>query len=190
MFNNKLIASVILGVLHFASPVQASFLLSATYTDWTQSGPLSFGLSKMPDEFIVTFALEPIPPTGTPPTPPGVPVPYPNFSWVASNVLTSSVTFGDATWNTLASFDFEIDDGELYLDYVFEPLPFTLTSQGGIVLNAPLKITGIDLASGESFIYEYGTRTLSLVQVSEAYTLALLSIGIVGIGKARRRIKL
>ena len=108
-------------------------------------------------------------------------------SWNAANVRSSSVTFGDATWTTLASFDFEIDDGELYLDYAFEPLAFTQSSLGGIVLNGPLQITGTDIASGEAFSYGYSTRTLSLVQVSEPFTLTLLCIGLAGMGMTRRR---
>jgi hypothetical protein len=111
-----------------ASPVQADLLLTATYSNWTQSGPLSFGLVAMPDEF-------------------------------------------SATWTTLASFDFEIDDGDLFLDYTFQALSSTQTAVDSIVLNGPLTITGTDIASsgtpnGGDFSYGYGTRTLSLVQVS------------------------
>jgi hypothetical protein len=172
--------------LLFTSSAQANFILTATYTDWTQTGPLSFGLAAMPAEFSATFLIEaPLPP---PPSPGGpIPIPYPNFSSDASSVLSASVIFGDATWTTLASFDFEIDDGELYLDYAFQPLISTQTTLGGIVLNGPLVITGTDIASGETFTYGYGTRTLSLVQVTEPGTLALLVLALAGMGISRRK---
>ncbi len=157
-------------------------LLTATYSDWTQTGPLSFGLAAMPDEFTATFLLETPPPSPAGP----IPIPYP-----ITAVLSSSITFGDARWTTLESFDFEIDAyGGMSLDYAFQQLASTQTSAGGIVLNGPLMITGTDIASGETFAYGYGTRTLSLVQVPvpEPGTFALLGIGgLAGLGLMRRK---
>ena len=83
-----------MATLLFTFPVQADLILTATYTNWTQTGPLSFGLAAMPDEFSATFVLEaPLPS----PTPTGAPIPFSIFgAWTPSDVLSSSVTFGDA----------------------------------------------------------------------------------------------
>jgi len=181
MINVKSSITAVMITFLFSFTVQANLILIATYSDWTKTGPLSFGLATMPDEFSATFIIKPPPP---PPVGP-IPIPYPNTAaWTHADVVSATVSFGDATWTTLAWFDFEIDDGELFLDYAFQPLVSTLTAEGPVILNGPLSITGIDIGSkgdsgGGNFIYGYGNRTLSLHQVPEPTTFLLMGIGVV-----------
>lgn len=165
----------------FSFSVQANLILTATYSDWRKTGPLSFGLATMPDEFSATFIIK-----SPPPSPGGpIPIPYPNTAaWTHLDVVSASVSFGDASWSSLALFDFEIDDGEFFLDYEFQPLALTQTAENSIVLNGPLSISGIDIAdkgaTGDgNFTYTYSTRTLSLQQVPEPNILLLMGMGVV-----------
>jgi hypothetical protein len=48
MVNAKSAFATMMVALLFTSPVQADLILTATYTDPTQTGPLSFGLAALP----------------------------------------------------------------------------------------------------------------------------------------------
>lgn len=169
-------------------------ILTVIYTQGIiNNGPLSFGLSELPDEVVATFLLStPPPPTPPPPPAPFVPIPFPNtFNLTDGDVISATVKFGDATWTTgdLNTFSMEFDDGEVsLLTYQFSPI-LSPTTTGNIILNFPLSITGTDIASGEAFQYTYAAsaQTLTSSAVPEPATVALGLMGIAGLMVRRRR---
>jgi len=102
----------------------------------------------------------------------------------------AEVTFGDATWTALASFDMEVENGLVEdLTYSFSPIT-TVTAQGPVILNFPLEITGKDIASDENFEYVYSESAQSISSIPEPATLALMGLGLAGIGYRRHRSKI
>lgn len=172
-----LIASV-LSLFLFASAARAGLILDVTYTNGRiVSGPLSFGLTELPAQVSATFELIPIP------TPPGVPIPYPNTFRDIDEVLSASFNIGNLflTTNDLVAFEMNTDaNGELEnLSYRFE------IAGGGIALNFPLTITGIE--GIQAFEYIYGTSTYNFAQVPEPASLALFAYGVFGLCWMRRK---
>ena len=65
----------------------------------------------------------------------------------------------------------------------------TQLTDGGIVLNFPLSITGTDIASGQAFEYGYTTSTQTVSEVVPIPAAAwLFGSGLIGlVGLARRK---
>lgn len=173
-----------------ANPASANgvYQLDVTYTNGSIiAGLLSFGLSSLPTSVSATYTLG----AGQPGTEPGE---ESDIFFSSGDVVTASVSFGDATWvsSDLESFSMRFSSGAIdFLSYAFLPVN-TLTVEGPIVLNFPLTITGTHKLTGESFEYQYtqSTQTLSAVtQVldviidikpgSETNSINLASSGIV-----------
>jgi hypothetical protein len=159
-----------------ASPLSAVYQVDVTYTQGSvTSGPLSFGLSELPDSVSATFIL-------------GAGYVDPNYVTIfgSSDVISADVTFGDATWDVslLDSFSMSLSSGNVGgLNYEFLPIT-TQYSDGGIVLNFPLSITGTDIASGQSFEYGYTESTQEVsaaaVPVPAAAWLFGSALGLLG----------
>jgi hypothetical protein len=116
----------------------AVYELGVTYTNGSiTSGPLSFGLSELPTSVSATFMLG----AGS------IGINAIHFS--EADVVSASISFGDATWteNDLDNFSMSFGSDVSSLTYNFLPITTQLTD-GGIVLNFPLSITGTDIASG------------------------------------------
>ena len=176
----KLIGQVIfMTIMSLAIAVQpavadAKYSLNVTYTAGTIiSGPLSFGLTTLPTSVTATFILGP----GQEVTPePGDLVAVQGiFFDEADAIFGNRITFGDATWSerSLDQFSmFYTSNSEVTsLGYKFLPIT-TQATEGSIILNFPLTITGIDIASGEPFEYRY-TESIQTLQPLTDITLTV-----------------
>jgi hypothetical protein len=146
-------------------PNAPAFRADVTYADPViNSGPLSFGLSELPAEVASTISLSAGFPTGGGATGFGL-----------DEVISVDFVFGDFGVigpNNLMAFDMEIDaDGAIEaLSYTFSPIDTPSVSDGIIVLNSPLFISGTDIASGKAFSYTYANSTATVTSVP-AFTL-------------------
>ena len=130
-----------------------SFKLDVTYnTRDVVTGPLSFGLTTLPPEVNATFMINGIATSGTD-----------GLEIEMDDVSSAEVSFGDAQWTELQNFSMVIgSSGNVTsLSYTFFPID-TVTSEGPIILNFPLTITGTDIASGNAFEYQYVNSTATI----------------------------
>jgi hypothetical protein len=160
----------------------AVYQLDVTYTNGSiTDGPLSFGLSELPTSVSATFMLG----AGS--------IGVNSINFFKSDVVSANVTFGDATWteNLLDTFSMSLSFGTVNsLNYAFLPITTTQTTDGPIVLNFPLSITGTDIASGQSFEYGYAasTQTVSAAVVPIPAAVWLFGSGLLGlVGIARHK---
>ena len=162
--------------------------LNVTYTGGSIiSGPLSFGLSELPDSVNATFALGPGV-EGTEPEDIG------KIFFGLDDVFSARTTFGDGTWTSLNNFSMtyiSATNNVTNLTYTYNAID-TKTVKGGMDLNFPLTITGVDISSGDEFRYEYLTSTQELTPqqnpVPEPAAIFLFGFGILGIaGVSRKR---
>jgi hypothetical protein len=187
-FNRFILISLMMLVIlaaMMARPASASavYQLDVNYTQGSIiSGPLSFGLSALPTSVSATFMLG----AGT--------IGSNSILFSRSDVVSADVSFGDASWteNLLDTFNFIMSltpaAGDT-LNYAFLPITTQLTD-GSIVLNFPLSITGTDIASGQSFEYGYteSTHTFSASAVPVPAAVWLFGTALIGfIGMSRRR---
>ena len=110
-----------------------------------------------------------------------------------ADVVSTNLTFGDTTWteSDLDNFSMSLVVGSgvssLTYNYFAAASP---TTQGPVVLNFPLSITGTDIASGQSFEYGYteSTQTVSAAVVPIPAAAWLFGSGLLGlIGIARKK---
>ena len=159
----------------------AVYELDVTYTNGSiTSGPLSFGLSELPTSVSATFMLG----AGS--------IGLNAVHFTETDVVSASITFGDATWteNDLDNFAMALLFGSDVSSLTYNFFPTTsLTTQGPIVLNFPLSITGTDIASGQSFEYGYTASTQTVSEVVPIPAAAwLFGSGLLGlIGIARKK---
>ncbi len=148
-----LMAIVMLAITVPAMAEEAIYQLNVTYTGGEIiSGPLSFGLSTLPDSVNATFVLgagydcsDPIENID-------------RLCFDEDDVISASATFGDASWSIgtgLESFFMSYAESVRSINYKFEPVATSPTTTGIIILNSPLKVTGTDVATGETFEYGY-----------------------------------
>jgi hypothetical protein len=156
----------------------SSNTFSITYTQGDINfGPLSFGLSTLPSEVNAQFILGP----GTTVTgAPGM------LHYGVADIKSAGVSFGDAIWTVLTSFELEVENGNVEsLSYLFSPINSATATQG-IALNFPLTITGTDTANNTEFSYTYSASTQSITVPTPA-TLSLFGLGLAGLGWSRRK---
>jgi len=133
------------------------------------SGPLSFGLSELPAQPKPVFFLGEGSPAGGGATGYGL-----------DDVVSARLAFGDGIFTRLTAFDMEVRaDGTFEaLSYTFAPLDTPSVSDGGIVMNSPLFISGTDTASGQAFSYTYTNSTATVILVPDPLPLALRVVGL------------
>lgn len=160
----------------------AVYKLDVTYTNGSiTSGPLSFGLSELPASVSATFMLG----AGS--------VGVNAIHFTEADVVSASISFGDATWteNDLDDFAMSLPVSWDVSSLTYNSFPTTSqTTDGIIILNFPLSITGTDIASGQSFDYGYtaSTQTVSAAVVPIPAAAWLFGSGLLGmIGIARRK---
>ena len=155
--------------------------LEVNYTNGSiTSGPLSFGLSPLPDSVSATFILSHGATVGN------------GIIYSAANVISANVTFGDTTWteNELDNFSMFLSFGGdvSSLDYRFLPA-ISATVEGPVIMNFPLRIIGTDIASSQSFEYGYAASTQTVSAAVPIPAAAwLFGSGLLGlVGMARRK---
>jgi len=121
-------------------------------------GPVSFGLASLPAEPVVTIALG----EGTPRGEGGT-------DYELADVISADLVFGDGVFTTLSEFEMEVlADGSIQtLSYIFAPLDTPSVSDGIIILNSPLYISGMDIASGLVFSYTYADSTETITVIPD-----------------------
>ena len=172
------------------TPAQAVPILQldVTYTSGNIiSGPLSFGLTTLPNDVTVTFVLNE-----------GIPNPEPGggILYTLTEVHSAHAAFGDATASSLASFTMITQAGLVTsLTYRFLPTPCLPYCNSLEVMNFPLRIIGTDIASGEDFEYIYDESVEMFSDyvppepepTPEPTALLLSLVGLAGIAGVRRR---
>jgi hypothetical protein len=159
------------GILTVPEPAvqMQQFVLDVLYEDGAViTGPLSFGLSELPENVRARFVLEGDSMAST---------------FTLDNILSSSLAFGDGLFTDLETFSMQRDllTGEIIdLNYQFAAID-TSTVEKGITLNFPLSISGTDMATGQPFQYSFTTSTQTLSTVPEPSSLALLLTGGLGL---------
>ena len=158
------LAMMLAAMISKPASANGAYQLDVTYTNGSiKSGPLSFGLGALPTSVTAPYMLGP----GS--------VGRNSIHFTEADVVSASVTFGDATWtrSELENFSMLSISGVIdSLTYNF--LPINSVSGGGIiVLNFPLSITGTDIASGLAFEYEYTESTQTLTPVVQTLTVAI-----------------
>jgi hypothetical protein len=139
-------------------PVEVGFVDISFSNPVINSGPLSFGLSVFPEDLAATLSLAEGFPTGGGATGYGL-----------AEVISASLIFGDGVFTTLSAFDMEVlADGSIEtLSYTFAPISTPSVSDGIIILNSPLFVSGTDIASGQAFSYTYGNSVETFTPVLE-----------------------
>jgi hypothetical protein len=156
-----LMAIMLATMITMPAEANTMYKLDVNYTNGSIIlGPLSLGLSTLPTSVSATFTLGP----GQPSTEPGE---EDNIYFDEEDVVSASITFGNATWtgNNMEEFEMLFDGSLTSLFYSFDPV-YTLTADGIIVLNFPLTIIGMDINSGELFEYEYAYSTQTLTEIA------------------------
>jgi len=159
--------TVLVAAMTVSAEAELLYQLDVTYTNGSIiSGPLSFGLSALPTSVRATFILGPGQVVYPEPEDPSPPVIY----FDEADALLGRLSFGDATWtqndtrNDLEEFSMSYDGSINALTYRFSPIT-TQVVDGGISLNFPLTITGMDIASDQEFTYQYTKSTQTLTEL-------------------------
>ena len=147
------------------------YKLEVNYTNGAIiSGPLSFGLTELPDTVTATFTLGP----GQVVTP--EPGETGGIDFDDEDVTSTSVTFGDphfgpgmiwwgSIWGSMTA-------ALTTLYYLFFWYHHAKPLNGGVILNFPLTITGTDKATmEEKFVYEYTDSTQTLTEIVETVAI-------------------
>lgn len=162
------------------------YQLDVNYTQGSvASGPLSFGLNELPTTVAATFML------GA-----GTVGRNSSVQFNASDVVSANVTFGDTIWtgSLLDTFSMSLSligggTNVTSLNYAFSPIS-SPTGNNIIILNFPLSITGTDIATGQTFEYEYAqsSQIVSTAVVPIPAAAWLFASGLLGlIGIARHK---
>ena len=152
--------------------IRSKSLLDVIFdTPVINSGPLSFGLSELPAQPQPVFFLGEGTPAGGGATGYGL-----------DDVVSARLAFGDGIFTRLTAFDMEIRaDGTFEaLSFTFSPLDTPSVSDGGIVMNSPLFVSGTDTASGEAFSYTYANSAATVRPVPDPLPIALRVVGRTG----------
>lgn len=123
-------------------------IVDVSYVDPViNSGPLSFGLSALPAN--PTVAIE----VGA-----GTPAGGGSTSYDLGDVLSANFIFGDVIGpNSVTAFSMQVlANGAIdSLSFTFSPFDTPSVTDGIIIMNSPLSVTGTDVASGNAFSYTY-----------------------------------
>ena len=145
----------------------AVYELEVTYTQGSIiTGPLSFGLSELPSSVTATYTLGAGHLSGEPGDN--------DIYFDEADVVSASVTFGDATWASgdLAGFSMVLSSSEAgSLTYDFSAIT-SPTGNNIIILNFPLTIKGTTTV-GEAFEYQYTESTQAVTPIESTVTVAI-----------------
>lgn len=162
----SIIVGIIISQSAVANPASPVYQLDVTYTEGSVlSGPVSFGLSSFPTSVTSSFTL----------TAGFVNAATGEHFFEEGEIVSADVSFGDATWSTssLKSFSM-IFVGRDIIDLTYEFFPITTqVVDGGIALNFPLIISGIDKATGQPFEYQYTESSHSLTTLPQSLSVAI-----------------
>ncbi|MDH5517111.1 MAG: hypothetical protein OEY36_04715 [Gammaproteobacteria bacterium] len=143
------------------------YRLNVSYSSGSvKYGPLSFGLAALPETVEAVFTLD----AGQ------HSIDGNSVVFNESNVISALVVFGDAIWTEkqLKNIYMTTSRGTVSsLSYAFLPTEYSKKAPGGIVLNFPLSVTGIDLASNEKFNYEYSESSQQLSIISQPKNITI-----------------
>ena len=108
-------------------------------------GPISFGLTELPDEAKYTVMVQQKSSNGA-------------TTYGLEDVINASFVIGDGEFTELVSFSMVLEvDGSLEsMSASFVVIDTPSVTDGAVVLNSPAFITGTDTASGLDFAYTFG----------------------------------